>query len=263
MKDIIIPVDFSETSLNAVRYAAAMLSGKPDVHVILYNMFAAEEEAESSGVYLENLRKEMLQKGVADNIECVKELGEDLIDSLGRLAYQKSAELIVMGITDKEDKKQLFGSTSNTIKMAEQNICPVMIIPPVSSYNGIRNIALASDFKDVESSTPILSIKAVLELFNANLHIVNVDSEHYVALTDEYVSEKVKMQKLFNGFSPEFYFIGMNDFFDAIDQFTKDKSIDLMVIIPRNRSFMDRILGGSHTEKLAYQSSIPLLAAHE
>ena len=30
MKDIIIPVDFSETSLNAARYAADMLSGKAE-----------------------------------------------------------------------------------------------------------------------------------------------------------------------------------------------------------------------------------------
>ena len=39
MKDVIIPVDFSETSLNAARYAAAMLSGKPEVHVkLLYHV---------------------------------------------------------------------------------------------------------------------------------------------------------------------------------------------------------------------------------
>ena len=43
MKDVIIPVDFSETSLNAARYAADMLSGKPDTHVILYNMFSDDK----------------------------------------------------------------------------------------------------------------------------------------------------------------------------------------------------------------------------
>ena len=45
MKDFIIPVDFSETSLNAARYAADMLSGKPDSHVILYNMFKHEDDS--------------------------------------------------------------------------------------------------------------------------------------------------------------------------------------------------------------------------
>jgi nucleotide-binding universal stress UspA family protein len=261
MKDVIIPVDFSATSLNAARYAADMLSTKPDTRVILYNMFDKEEESATSVQYLESLKAEMTQKGVS-NIECITELGDDLIDNLGRLAHQKTAELIVMGITEKEEWKQmLFGS--NTLKMAHQNVCPVMIIPPEGRYNGIKNIALTSDFKDVDVTTPVLAIKTVLEIFNASLHIVNVDSEHYVALTEEYLSEKAKLQKIFAEFKPEFYFIGMSDFHDAIDQFSKDRNIDLIIIIPKNHSFINNLFSSSHTKKLAFNTSVPLLAAHQ
>ena len=59
MKDFIIPVDFSETSLNAVRYAADMLSGKPESHVILYNMFKHEDDSAMAGSYLESLKAEL------------------------------------------------------------------------------------------------------------------------------------------------------------------------------------------------------------
>jgi len=262
MRDVIIPVDFSETSLNAARYAADMLSGKPDTRVILYNMFENEDESENAGIYLESLKNELLQKGVTNNIECVKEYGEDLIDNLGRLAYQKNAELIVMGITEKDEWRQLFIG-SNTLKMAEQNVCPVMIVPNVSRYSGIKNIALTSDFMDVKTSTPVLAIKTILEMFNANLHIVNVSNEHYVSLSEEYLSERNKMQELFADFKPEFYFIGMNDFYDAIDQFTRDRNIDLLVVIPKNHTFFDRLFGKSHTKKLVFQSSVPIIAAHE
>ena len=262
MKDVIIPVDFSETSLNAARYAADMLSGKPNTHVILYHMFSDQEEAGTTGQYLDNLRAELLQKGVIDNIECVKEYGEDLIDSLGRLAYQKNAELIVMGISDKNEWRQLLMG-SNTLKMAEQNVCPVMIVPPVSKYSGIKNIALTSDFKNVETTTPVNSIKAIMEMFNASLHIVNVDNEHYVSLTDEYLAERAKMQEMFTEYSPEFYFIGMNDFYDAIEQFSKDRNIDLLIVIPKNHSFINRMFSASHTKKLAFHSTVPILAAHE
>jgi nucleotide-binding universal stress UspA family protein len=262
MKDVIVPVDFSETSLNAARYAADMLSGKPDAHVILYNMFKDENESETTGKYLESLKGEFLQKGVADNIECIKEYGENLIDSLGRLAYQKSAELIVMGISEKDEWQQLF-TGSNTLKMADQNVCPVMIVPHVSKYAGIKNIALTSDFKNVEATTPVLAIKTILKMFNASLHIVNVDNEHYVALTDEYLAERGKMQEMFADFNPEFYFIGMNDFYDAIEQFSKDRNIDLLIVIPKNHSFINRMFSASHTKKLAFHSSLPILAAHE
>ena len=261
MKDFIIPVDFSETSLNAARYAGNMLSGKANSRVILYNMFKDEEESATATQYLESLKAE-LEGHAISNIELVKELGTDLIDNLGRLAYQKTAELIIMGISEKDEWRQLLIG-SNTVKMAEQNVCPVMIIPQNAKYNGITNIALTSDFKDVEGTTPELAIKNVLEIFNSQLHIVNVDNEHYVSLTPEYLTERGKMQKMFAEYNPEFYFIGMNDFYEAIEQFTVDKNIDLLVVIPKNHSFINSIFSSSHTKKLAFRSSVPILAAHQ
>lgn len=261
MKDFIIPVDFSETSLNAARYAASMLGGRTDSRVILYNMFKNEEESDTAAQYLESLKAELEQKGIA-HIEIVKEFGTDLIDNLGRLAYQKTAELIIMGISEKDEWHQLF-TGSNSVKMAEQNVCPVMIIPQSAKYNGITNIVLTSDFKDVENTTPELAIKTVLEIFNSKLHIVNVDNEHYVSLTEEYLTERGKMQRMFAEFDPEFYFIGMNDFYEAIEQFTIDKNIDLIIVIPKNHSFINSIFSGSHTKKLAFRSSVPILAAHQ
>jgi hypothetical protein len=48
MKTVIIPVDFSETALNAARYAAEMLR-KPDAHIILYNLYHHDNEYELAG----------------------------------------------------------------------------------------------------------------------------------------------------------------------------------------------------------------------
>jgi nucleotide-binding universal stress UspA family protein len=261
MKDFIIPVDFSETSLNAVRYAADMLSGRPESHVILYNMFKHEDDSAMAGSYLESLKAELEQKDVS-HIELVKELGSDLIDNLGRLAYQKTAEMIIMGITEKEEWRQLLLG-SNTVRMAETSVCPVMIIPPHAKFNGINNIAMTSDFKNVVETTPVLAIKTILELFSAQLHIVNVDNEHYVSLTEEYLDERGKMQKLFLDFNPEFYFIGINDFYEAIDEFVKSKNIDMIIVMPKNHRFINSIFSTSHTKKLAFHSPVPILAAHQ
>jgi nucleotide-binding universal stress UspA family protein len=224
-------------------------------------MFEDEDHAENAGEYLENLKKELEQKG-DQNIDIEKEFGEDLIDCLERLAYQKTATLIVMGITGKSPIEQLLIG-SNTLKMAEKNICPVMIIPPEATYTEINNVALTSDFKNVGASTPVRFIKTVLEYFKAQLHIVNVSSEHYVALTEEMQQERATMQDMFSNFDPEFYFIGMNDFHEAIEQFVADKNIDLLIIVPRYRSGLGGFFKSSHTKRLAFHSSVPVLAAHE
>jgi nucleotide-binding universal stress UspA family protein len=261
MKTVIIPVDFSETSLNAARYAAEMLSGKPDASIILYNLYHHEDEFEMAGTYLDSLKNELLRKGDKE-IECVREKGSDLIDSLERLAYQKSATLIVMGITGKSPAKQaLIGS--NTLKIAMRDVCPVLIVPAQATFNGIRNVALASDFKDVEDVTPVTYIKAVLDFFKPNLHVVNVNSEIHIALNEELKEERAWLAEQFAEYNPEFYFITTFDFEETIEQFIQDKNIDIVINVPRNHGFYDSVFKQSATKKLAFHSSIPVLAAHE
>ena len=138
-----------------------------------------------------------------------------------------------------------------------------MIIPPDAIFNGIRNVAFASDFNNVETTTPSVLINAVLEMFNPNLHIVNVNPEHYVSLTEQYKQGKAKLKEMFKNYNTEFYFIGMNDFHEAIDNFVRDYNIDLLVTIPHHHSNSKSLFRSTHTKKLVYHSHIPILAAHD
>lgn len=261
MHRVIIPVDFSETALNAARFTAQMLAGKKDALAILYHSYESAADADVCIGYLESLKKEFLQKGVAE-VEYVTEMGGDLIENLSRLSQTRTATLIAMGITG----RTVLGQTmigSNTLKMVENSISPVLIIPPDASYNGIKNVAFASDFKDVINTTPVDFIKSVLEMFNPMLHIVNVDPEHYVSITEAYQQEKAQLEKMFGEYETEFYFIGMNDFFEAMDNFIRDYKIDMLLTVPRHHPASSTLLKSTHTKRLAYHSHIPLLAAHQ
>lgn len=261
MHRVIIPVDFSETSFNAARFTARMLAGKKDAIAILYHLYDKEDDEDMCINYLESLKAELLATGDLQ-VEYEKEMGGDLIENLDRLAHSRRATLIAMGITGKSTLQQvLIGS--NTLKMVDRGICPVMIIPPDAGFTDIRNVAFASDFRDVMNTTPSVLINAVLEMFNPNLHIVNVNPEHYVSITDEYKEEKEKLRTMFGDYNTEFYFIGMNDFHEAIDNFIRDYQIDLLVTVPRHHSNARSVFKSPHTKKLAYHIHIPLLAAHE
>jgi hypothetical protein len=138
-----------------------------------------------------------------------------------------------------------------------------MIIPPDATYKGIRNVALASDFRDVEETTPEALLNAVLEMFRPKLHIVNVNKDHYVSVTKEIEEGKEKYRKMFPALETEFYFLTLNDFYQAIDQFVTDYNIDVLLTIPKHQSNAISLFKASHTKRLAYHSRIPILAAHE
>ncbi len=261
MHRVLIPVDFSETSLNAARYAAKMLAGRQDAVAILYNNYESPDDLDICVNYQESLKKEFLRTGVV-NVECEREMGGDLIDNIARLAHTIRATLITMGITGKSAiQAAVFGS--NTLKLIDRNLYPVMIVPPDAVYKGISNVAFASDFKNVEATTPSALITSVLEIFNPKLHVVHVNKDVYVSLPAEIQEEKNKLREMFSRFNTEFYFITMNDFFEALDNFVKDYSIDVIITIPRHQTNTTSIFKATHTKRLVYHSHIPILAAHE
>ncbi len=261
MQTVIIPVDFSETSLNAARYAAQLLAGHAGVNLILFHVYDKASEAEEAQQALEQLKAYVLKYGfVPIEIRAVE--ADNFIEELEKLARHRHAELIIMGITGRSPIGQTFIG-SNTLKMVEQKICPVLIIPAEAIYQEIQNVLLTSDFKDVQSSTPSVPIKNILKAFHPKLHILNVDTEHYVALTEEYQAEKAELNKMFSEFEPEFYFLSLQDVDDAINQFAEDKNIDFIIIIRKEQSLFERLFIKSKTKKLIYQSSIPILAMHE
>jgi len=60
MNTVIVPVDFSETSSNAARYAVKLLSGVEGVEMILYHTCEKEIELENASENLEILKGELL-----------------------------------------------------------------------------------------------------------------------------------------------------------------------------------------------------------
>jgi nucleotide-binding universal stress UspA family protein len=195
-------------------------------------------------------------------IEYVAEEGSSLVDSIERYVRYNGINFVIMGITGSTKLEQIFIG-SNALNMARQGICPVIIVPPDAKFKKIQNVMLLSDFKNVKSTTPVAQIKQILDSFKPNLHIVNVDSEHYIQLTEDYKRERDWMEKTFEDYKPEFYFIRLYDFLDATSNFTVDQNIDLIVTVPRKHSFLSGLYKTSHTKKLAYHSHIPVAAIHE
>jgi nucleotide-binding universal stress UspA family protein len=261
MQTVIVPIDFSDTSLNAARYAIQLLTGHYGVNMILYSMYDKSGNADETIKKLETLKDELRNTGIVKT-EVLAEQGSDFIAELEKLARHREADLVIMGITGRTAIGQTFIG-SNTLKMVDQKVCPVLIIPADSTYTDVKNVLLTSDFKDVQASTPSVPIKKVLKTFHPSLHVMNVSSEHYVALTESYQEQKASLQKMFSEFNPEFYFLGLPDVDEAIHQFAHDKKVDFIVVIHREQGIFSKLFVKSHTKKLIYHSLIPVLAISE
>ncbi|MFN8248154.1 MAG: universal stress protein [Ferruginibacter sp.] len=261
MDTVIVPVDFSTTSLNAARYAARMLMGHYGVTMLLYHSYSKDEEQAEAQQQLEALKEELMQTNIV-KMDILAHQEDDFVNGLERAARHRNADLIVMGITGKSAIAQVFFG-SNTLKMVERKVCPVLIVPENATYSEIKNVMLTSDFRNTHNSTPSGPIKNFLHAFKPQLHIVNVDKEHYISLTDNYEKEKQDLKSMFAEFNPEFYFMRLFELEEALNLFADEMKIDIVIMIQKNHSFIERLLKGSRTKTLAYQSKLPMLVMHE
>jgi len=275
MNNFLVPIDFSETSKNAARYAAHISTLVPDAHLILYNVFDSLEygsdssplgtdEEEDAGRHaimelaLASVKTEI--SGITNaRISLVAEESNHFLDTLEKYVRKNNIQLIIMGITGATRLGQIFMG-SNTLNLVKRDIAPVIIVPPHAHSQSAKNVMLLTDFKDIENTIPTDTVKSVLNLFNPRLHIVNVDHEHYVQVTEEYKAERAKLEKMLQEYTPEFYFIRLFDFMDAINQFVVDNKIDLILTFPRKHSFLTNIFKTTNTTQLAYHSYVPIVA---
>lgn len=275
MKKILVPTDFSDTSRNAAKYAfqlASTLNGATVIFYHVYNSFAAgsdgslltetvEDRAKILDMAFMNFENEIGNSGSV-SVEHFYEDGSTLVSSVEKYVRNHSIDLVVIGITGASKMEQaLMGS--NAVDMAREGICPVIIVPPSATFKKIENALLATDFKDVQTSVPVAVINNVLDLFKPILHIVHTGDAESINSKEGFVQEKAWLEASFGAYDPDFYFIRSSDFLEAISNFTSDHSIDLIITVPKNHSFLSTFFKKNHTKTLAYHSHVPVLAIHE
>lgn len=275
MNNFVVPIDFSDASKNAAKYAAHIANGVSDAHLILYNVFESleygsdsspldtsggEDEARKTVVELalESVRTD-ISSITSAKISIVAEENNRFLDTLERYVLNNDIQFIVMGTTGSTRiGEMLMGG--NTLNIIKRRLVPVIIVPPEARSRSAKNVMLLTDFKDTDFTIPIHTVKSVLNLFQPTLHIVNVDHEHYVQITEAYKAEKEKLESSLSDYNPEFYFIRLFDFMDAINQFVADNKIDLILTFPRKHSFLSNVFKTTSTVKLAYHSHVPIVA---
>ena len=267
MKKFLVPLDFSDTSLNAAKYAVALSKDISDSEVILYHVYShisfatltSREEGSRQKVTEAELNeiKSKISEG-NNNISIIAEEGS-FVESLCDYAMGNSIDMVIMGITGSSRITQVFMGT-NTLNVIRHIDIPVMIIPAQGKYTGLKKVVFTSDFKDVARTTPFASLKKILDIFQPELDILNVDSEHYVELTPEYKIERDAMEDKLGMYNPNFSFLRSYDFLEGISSFVETKEMDAIITVPKKHGFLSQLFKTSHTKKLAYHSSVPIIA---
>ena len=285
----VIPVDFSNASLNAAYYAlelAARIGARiklihtfrlPNIQPMSFddnglypdsfseNSTALKEEAEKSlSEFLQKLVLFKKSKGLKD-IPISTNVINGIPDEITLYtAESESANLIIMGVAGKEVRTfEPMGKIAS--KIIERSVIPVMIIPEDTEFKGIDKIknllyATAFDESDFSAIQKLISFVSKLNVSIFCLHIDNKDATPW---------ERVKMDGLHEYFSKVYGktnvvcdLITSDDLLKALDGFITNHQIDIISIITHKRKLIAKLINPSITLKILYHTKIPLLVFH-
>ncbi|MFM1793954.1 MAG: hypothetical protein RL642_339 [Bacteroidota bacterium] len=273
MKLIIAPTDFSAISDNAIRYAADMANtmGANLMLVNIYQLPISFSEVPLVTISLDEIRKISEEKlsELKENIEKISNhkikiyiesrLG-DVGEEMEKLTNNLSPIAVVMGTRGTTGVGRFFLG-SNTISVVSKVGAPVFVVPPGVRFKTFRKIGLATDLKEVVDHTPVSKIRDIVNFFNAEVHVLNVDyhRKHFTPSTPE---ETLNMDSLLAGMNPIYDFIENKDINEGLNEFAEKNDLDLIIILPKKHSLLEKFFEKSTTRELIHETHIPLMCLH-
>jgi len=275
MKKILFPTDFSETANNAFLYALN-LAKSIDAQVYVLHVYELPMITGSLSAGLIQNVYETVELGsfdnFKDNIPQLRQIADDnglneipikFILEEGNFLYilreiigEESVDFVVMGTDGNSGiEKMLFGS--NTINAITSMKVPILSVPHGMSFKGFKNIGFTTVFDQKDKD----ALKYLIEI--ANRHQAKIHCMH-VSKDGKFNQQAMKdWQDQFAGDPIVFEVYHDADPVNAVLDFIKEKQIDLLTVVSRNKGFFDKIFSPGFTKKIANKNITPLFVFHE
>lgn len=274
MKKLIVPTDFSENALNALRYAAELFKFE-ECEIFLMHAYADEAYQVEGAITPEVLKEQEVKAKEKSDRELKKFLGkftkelpdsphsfklvpvfELLIDGVNDLAEKENADLIVTsthGETD--DRKLTFGS--NTLQIIKYVQCPVLSIPVGHKFTEPKKILFPTNFLLPYQPRELKIVGGLAQSFVSEVHMLYVSKPYKLTLRQE-TNKKIILDSL----GKVNYFEHWEENLEkteAITHLIEELNIDLLLLVNSRHSYMENILYSSTIDKIGLHPKIPFL----
>jgi nucleotide-binding universal stress UspA family protein len=275
MRTILVCTDFSASADHATEYAAMLATRYNFPRIALYHAYQVVAPTTDVPVvpYVGTELYNSVERKLTDLAAKVGELtGKDVVvdikaeqlvmgENINEICKQEEVELIVTGVSERSGlERMIVGSTA--LRIAEAGRCPVLMVPFDAPVIPPQRVLLACDLEKVSEATPLDALDKVLETFQAQLVVINVDDGNR-RFSPKKVEEIYKLHHVFDKYKPEYVFAENKDIAEGILGYAKEHDISLVITIPRYYNFLRNLFRKSTTKSLVYNSKLPLLTLHE
>lgn len=272
MKTILVPIDFSETSNNALLYAIEVAK-LTKAKIILFHVYqlpviisevpviipSSEEMEKRCRHDLRNLQRTIQQEnGNQITVEYESACGFP-VDEINLFSDKNKIDLIVMGMQGAGYlAEKMIGSTTTSLIHSTKH--PVLVIDKKVEFKHINKIVLACDYIKIPNDLIFEPLKEFVRLFKSHVYLLNVvkDLVHLPTLSEAVAG--IKIEQGLADIDHTFHFAESDDVVEGINEFVTAQNMDMVVLIPRMHSLLKNIFIEPQTKKMAFHTKVPLLS---
>lgn len=275
MHVILAPTDFSAAAANAVSYAAelAHLTG---ARLVLLHVFhlpipptefpiavATDDELTAGALKQLHVVEQELQQRFNGTLKTQCEARCGLAtDAIAEVAEELPANLVVAGMTGGGVlKRRLLGSVSTSLMHALK--CPLLVLETHCTFTPPKTILLACDYEFMPTTTLLQPVLELQQLFGAHIKLVHVKDDPQKATTADELTEALKLELTLKGVPHSFHTISNEDTEEGLALFQISHNTDWLVMIVRKHGWLHNLINESHTQRMAFQTNVPLLTVQE
>lgn len=270
MKKLLVPCDFSTTSLNAFQFALDVAAQSPNgtVHVlhiielpvlhdsVLMPVLSFEQDLMAELKEKAEKEFEIIEKKYNKNqIEVIRivQFGK-ISDMIQKYAKDHAIDAIIMGSNGATGMREFFIG-SNAEKVVRNATVPVLVMKGI--YKGpIKHIVFPNTLETEDQEDLVMKVKALQDFFKAHLHIVWINTPL------NFTSDSVTRKRL-ELFAKRFQFknctISVYSHIEAeqgIIEFAKTVDASLIAMGTHSRKGFAHIMHGSLTESLVNHTDL-------
>jgi nucleotide-binding universal stress UspA family protein len=256
---ILVPIDFTPVTENALKYAIGLTGILPVTNIILFHVVSSEKDVAPATGNLNTL----MQK-YNDNSKIILESyvkPGNIFDQIGNTASESGAALIVMGTHGIKGMQHIIGSRA--MKVITQSKTPYIVVQKLP-FKEIKKMLIPVDYtKEIKQLLPL--VEMLNKKFKASLQLIKQKSN------DEFLNNKINNNlNYFKSFLKDSNiqftesgsYNSSSKYKDVLSEANASGADLIVTTIDPETNITDYIMGVEEQKLVANESQIPVLCVN-
>lgn len=274
MLQILLPTDFSENSLNAIRYALTLFKDTECafylVHTYIPSIYRAEYVLHSPAQFglgddyqavskteLESFRDQIKNEFPNPRHELITHTAfNTLVDEVNEFVEDNDIDLVVMGTQGATGAKEIFIGT-HTVHVIKRAKVPVLVIPPNFQFEIPKEILFPTDYEVNFKEEPLAILLKIAKQNMASIEVLHVSFGY--ELSEKQQENKKNLGSILKSYTHLFHDWPSQEVIKAINNFQLKHKTQMLVMVQNKHSFVERLFIEPVIKKIGFHVTIPFM----